>query len=190
MGKIVKYCNSCDEGFAEKFGFCPNCGHGLEAFELNPLASAEPPEQVSASPATEADTVGSVEVPTASFADVEEPVETIDEVEPAMEAAPVEEPDVVPVEEPIAEADTSPAAPPAYIQSTPIDIDRNPVSFEAAHDAALSQGGFYVTVIEEKNVKQRNALLLGTLGCMVTALMGLTVYSLFAKDLGVGCDRW
>src|SRR5215218_11325911 len=37
MGKIVKYCSSCDEGFAERFGFCPVCGGQLQAFELNPV---------------------------------------------------------------------------------------------------------------------------------------------------------
>ena len=37
MGKIVKFCSECEEGFAEKFGFCPNCGSSLEAFEMNPL---------------------------------------------------------------------------------------------------------------------------------------------------------
>src|SRR6185369_2837419 len=39
MGKVVKYCNSCEEGFAEKFGFCPNCGAQLQAFEMNPLGN-------------------------------------------------------------------------------------------------------------------------------------------------------
>ena len=51
MGKIVKYCNSCDEGFAEKFTFCPDCGQSLEAFELNPLASAAPPAEQYTAPA-------------------------------------------------------------------------------------------------------------------------------------------
>lgn len=37
MGKLVKYCGDCEEGFAERFGFCPNCGGELEAFELNPV---------------------------------------------------------------------------------------------------------------------------------------------------------
>ena len=51
MGKIVKYCSSCDEGFAEKFGFCPDCGKQLEAFEMNPLASAAAPaEEITAAP--------------------------------------------------------------------------------------------------------------------------------------------
>jgi predicted ATP-dependent serine protease len=37
MGKIVKYCAACDESFAEKFGFCPNCGQAMTAFEMNPI---------------------------------------------------------------------------------------------------------------------------------------------------------
>ena len=46
MGKIVKFCNACEEGFAEKFGFCPNCGAQLTAFEMNPLdnKAAETPK--------------------------------------------------------------------------------------------------------------------------------------------------
>ena len=58
MGKVVKYCNACEEGFAEKFGFCPNCGAGLTAFEMNPLDNKpaaepknEPVETVAAPPA-------------------------------------------------------------------------------------------------------------------------------------------
>ena len=41
MGKIVKYCSSCDEGFAEKFGFCPDCGAQLQAFEMSPVPPKE-----------------------------------------------------------------------------------------------------------------------------------------------------
>lgn len=40
MGKIVKFCAKCEEGFAEKFGFCPNCGENLEAYEMNPVEQA------------------------------------------------------------------------------------------------------------------------------------------------------
>ena len=35
--KILKYCSQCDEGFEAKFQFCPNCGGGLTAFEMNPV---------------------------------------------------------------------------------------------------------------------------------------------------------
>ena len=45
MGKIVKYCAACEEGFAEKFGFCPNCGAQLTAFELYPITAQEEEEE-------------------------------------------------------------------------------------------------------------------------------------------------
>lgn len=42
MGKILKYCSSCEEGFAEKFSFCPNCAGELSAFEMKPVEDAAP----------------------------------------------------------------------------------------------------------------------------------------------------
>lgn len=56
MGKIVKYCANCEESFAEKFSFCPNCAAGLTAYEMNPLAASPNGEPVK----------------------VEEPVETVE----------------------------------------------------------------------------------------------------------------
>lgn len=41
MGRIVKYCSTCDESYAEKFGFCPTCGSTLQAFEMNPVVRDE-----------------------------------------------------------------------------------------------------------------------------------------------------
>src|SRR5205809_4781446 len=49
MGKVVKYCGACEEGFAEKFGFCPNCGGQLQAFEMNPLGN-KPAEAATTKP--------------------------------------------------------------------------------------------------------------------------------------------
>ena len=46
MGKVVKYCSTCEEGFAEKFGFCPNCGSNLQAFEMNPLGNKPAEEMI------------------------------------------------------------------------------------------------------------------------------------------------
>src|ERR1044072_6529122 len=67
MGKILKYCGSCDEGFADKFAFCPNCGATLQAFEMNPVQSepqppvtrevaAEPPAPAFIEPPAEVET--------------------------------------------------------------------------------------------------------------------------------------
>lgn len=44
MGKIVKFCSACDESFAEKFSYCPNCAAELSAFEMSPVASAQDTE--------------------------------------------------------------------------------------------------------------------------------------------------
>jgi protein TonB len=73
-----------------------------------------------------------------------------------------------------------------FHQTKPIDVDRKPASLEAEHDAFASQGAFYVTVIEEKNVKQRNTLLLGSLCLVLFSLMSGLVYNIFSKDLEVG----
>jgi hypothetical protein len=39
MGKLLKYCSSCEEGFAERFAFCPDCGAPLQAVEMNPVGN-------------------------------------------------------------------------------------------------------------------------------------------------------
>ena len=64
--------------------------------------------------------------------------------------------------------------------------------FKAA-DTSVNDGGhrvpdedYKITIVEEKNSKQRNELLLGTLALMVTLMLSGTVYSLFSKELGVG----
>lgn len=48
MGKIVKYCANCEESFAEKFSYCPNCASGLTAYEMNPLAAIPVAEPIKA----------------------------------------------------------------------------------------------------------------------------------------------
>ena|SRR5436190_588779 len=201
MGKIVKFCNSCDEGFAAKFAFCPNCGGALEAFEMNPVQTPAETAPVPQAPAY----IEPVEEKIEAAAPVEEaPVEIADE--PTIEAAPVEvaQPEIV--DEPTIEASAAeteeftepepvayepePAAvftsTPVFRQTTPVDVDAAPNSFEAEHEKAIAEGGFYVTVIEEKNVKQRNSLLLGTLGIMLLGCVFGLAYSIFSRDLEVG----
>ena len=76
-------------------------------------------------------------------------------------------------------------------QEIPATVAYSAEGFKAA-DTSVSDGGHYVpnedysiTIVEEKNSKQRNELLLGTLALMVTLLLSGTVYSLFSKELGV-----
>jgi protein TonB len=48
------------------------------------------------------------------------------------------------------------------------------------------EDGFHVTVIEEKNVGQRNMLLLGSMFLIMSLSVGGFLYSLFSKDLFIG----
>ncbi|MFN2501879.1 MAG: energy transducer TonB [Pyrinomonadaceae bacterium] len=177
MGKIVKFCISCDEGFAEKFGFCPNCGQTLTAFELNPVVAAPTPV---------ADTA-----PLAAAPEIREPEQS----EPLISAAePIAEPVIEePVkEEPIFEAPVTAAprrkaaAASAFVQTKPVDADAKSTTIPVTDGAYATRDGFRVHVIEETNVGKRRAFMLGTLGVMMFALMSGLVYNLFSKDLEVG----
>src|SRR5687767_15998660 len=104
MGKIVKFCSTCDEGFAAKFGFCPNCGAQLSAFEMNPISTPAakelnisepeviPPETVVMANETLPETAPAAE--TQSFSAIEQPArvgETTEVLEEAIPETPVEE---------------------------------------------------------------------------------------------------
>lgn len=200
MGKIVKFCSSCDEGFAEKFGFCPNCGAALQAFEMNPLAAAAPPveepvvhemaapvlAEVLAAPPAEVhvETVAAEAAPEyaeESILEIDEPAAEPEMIAEAPEVIEISEPE--PVVESVREV-TAPAvsAAPTYVQTSPIDVDRkqSPLIATPIDDA------FHVTIVEEKNVGQRRVLLVGAFGFMMFALMTGLVYNLFSKDLEVG----
>jgi TonB family protein len=192
MGKIVKYCVSCDEGFAEKFGFCPTCGAQLQSFEMNPLDASSPVENtpaeetISAAPAEPVNI--EPEIPAPAFSEpapVEEPEEilaAVSETEPAAVEEPFEE--ITP--EPAA-VETSAAAASSfanYYEPVPAYKETSYSSVDRVYDK--KDDGYYVTVIQERNGKQRNTLLLGATALMLILSVGGTVYSLFNKDLQVG----
>ena len=202
MGKIVKYCAACDESFAEKFGFCPNCGQPMGAFEMNPLVKEEK----------------SSALETNKF-NAETPVPDSFETSPQLEEVSVSEGAAV-----TAAADTQPFFDDEFaVQAKDLgtaDVDafgdeKAETSTFAASAVAGSNGNgngsgnhfqtanynyqpevsrplnpaddaFRVTVIEEKNAKQRNLLLLGSFLLMTTLALGGTVYSLFNYNLFVG----
>ncbi|MGQ0541595.1 MAG: energy transducer TonB, partial [Blastocatellia bacterium] len=184
MGKVVKYCSSCDEGFAERFGFCPNCGASLQAFELNPLASgesrneepihAETPENFAsvAEPAIIADEVVTeeIEIQAAAASDAAE--------------AELDEPEIV--EQPVTVAAIVPPISKDYYRMPEVHADAPRRSVAAPVYSKADDGGYYVTVIQEKNSKQRNVLLLGATVFMLTLTVVTTLVSLFQKDLRVG----
>lgn len=204
MGKIVKYCSSCDEGFAEKFGFCPNCAAPLQAFEMNPLGDeqrvVEEPKPakktIDVAPITY---VARDQKKPQAIPEPEEILEMPDEREAipapsflsqsfaARDEDPIEIPNADVVEdEPVDEEPlwAAPATVPSYAGETYSGSGFH--NYEAGAYTKEDDGGYYVTVIQEKNVKQRNMLLLGALGLMVTLSIGSYFVSLFQKEIGVG----
>jgi TonB family protein len=51
MNKLMKFCGKCEEAFADRFAFCPNCGGELQTYEMNPV-TAQPAAEAQ-SPYTE-----------------------------------------------------------------------------------------------------------------------------------------
>ncbi len=176
MGKIVKYCNTCEEGFAEKFGFCPNCGAPLEAFQMNRLT-----EEYEAVPDESSQTAQ-----TAATNEISEPETVIYELpeEPAETAAfSADDPEILEidvegnrevVEEPKATATDSASTVEAFPnQYQPLYNDNN----------SDEDSGYHLTMVEEKNGAQRNVLLLGSTVLILTLALTGVVYSLFTKSL-------
>jgi protein TonB len=203
MGKILKYCSSCEEGFAERFTFCPDCGGSLQAVQLNPVepaaAEAEPaaPDFIAASEEVN----GVVEPEVFDEAPV---YETEPAFEPAMayeadaaattgasaisEGNVVEFPDRgIDVEESVVAETPGNGNGNGAIYTSPAIFADEPraassdLTYERADD-----GGFYVTVIQDKDTKTRNALLLGATGLVLFTAVIVTLVSLFQKDMGVG----
>lgn len=186
MGKIVKYCSSCDEGFAERFAFCPDCGASLQAFEMNPVegmqtkASASLDEEVRTSPSA----VEALEPAAPAFIADSVPARSDKPTEEEIEfaEAPTEEIPAI-IDEP-AEEIARPAAP-VFYQSKPLVADE-PRKTYSQPNYSKGDDGYHVTVIQEKNVGQRNMLLLGATAFMLSVVMVAWAVSLFGKDLDVG----
>lgn len=166
MGKIVKFCSECEEGFAEKFGFCPNCGSSLEAFEMNPLHEE--------TAKTEA---GFIQPESSAFVTSSEPVAEDDILELNVEGEKVKET----ANETKTGADEY--VPAATVFSSSGDSENKKYQEFYNADHLDEDDGFHVTVIEEKNVKQRNGLLAFFTTIMLVGVIGGFVYSLFAKTL-------
>lgn len=178
MAKILKYCGNCEEGFAEKFAFCPDCGGALQAFAMNPLGDGPEPAESSKIAGTEI--FKTEEPPSPTFirqksespkvADVGNNAADNDRIESETGNF-AAEPKIF---EPVVENGNG-----SVYRAEPVHADESPVTSAEASD------DYRITVIEEKNVKQRNVLLLGASFLMLTLAIGATIFSLYNKALGV-----
>lgn len=185
MGKIVKYCGSCEEGFAEKFGFCPNCGTPLEAFEMNPLAEETPASEVEHPEAFGADEVARTEpvifelpkqaADTTAFSADKVTADNLDED--------ILEIDVEGTEEAAAKPETF--MPAAAVTNAEAFDDRQYQTSDNGDKVNLveEEDDYHLTVIDERNGTQRNGLLLGATAFMLILSLSAVVYSLFEKNL-------
>ncbi len=210
MAKIVKYCTACEEGFAEKFGFCPNCGLGLTAFEMNPViadAVLEPTPTVSEvsfkleaeekSLATE--TLKTFEAPIIEVPIVAETVATnLDNLAFDDNHETIFEEELFSVEEPI-EQITAPISLPI---SLPISIPavasfttklQTPQVFQ---DEFLEKetygyvkpnvvGEYNPTIVDTKGDGTREFLLMAAFVLVMSFAGGYWLYDLFAKNLDI-----
>lgn len=188
MGKILKYCNSCDEGFSERFTFCPGCGASLQAVEMNPVAPVEATPVEPEAPVFIAEQA--VEEPLAIR---EEP--TADEI--SFASAPTEEIPVAPEDIPeeiletednsvVAAPPVAPATTPAFTYQTQAMNADEPRRAVPPPIIEKGEDGYHITVIEEKNGSQRNYLLLGAAAFALVVAVGAWGVSLFQKALDVG----
>lgn len=209
MGKIVKYCAACEESFAEKFGFCPNCGQEMTAFEMNPITNQPTAaEAVTAGAITEEPTL---DAPAPEFSEPTPAPPTLEAAPASIAAAPetetaantvafsanptqtfstndfeaektIEEPAAA--DEPAA-TKTFAAGAGGFNQTAQYNF-QDITAIKPAAAAADDDDGYHITVVEEKNGKQRNTLFLGATAFMLLLVLGSTVYSLFNKDLMIG----
>ena len=227
MGKIVKHCAACEESFAQKFGFCPNCGGALKAFEMNPIPE-EPKAavtdnkidlaEVSESPKIIAPVKDSfstqvipstehyeispkIQAPAATVVsangnsangtaanDIEpRPMKVVSE-EPATKAAEISSTETLPANDSTVNKKPLAAAVAAGANGNGYQRQATNSNYQTSNNTHydLADEGFHVTVIEEKNVGQRNLLLLGSMFLMLSLFVGGFLYSLFNKDMFIG----
>ncbi|MCY7376802.1 MAG: energy transducer TonB [Pyrinomonadaceae bacterium] len=218
MGKIVKYCAACEESFAEKFAFCPNCAEPLSAFEMNPVNSGEPAIVEKAAPLAErivpiiepkkavvkndilevpaiaaiaakpiaAETAANIEIPNIAATKVF-PASNQTQTYNLADIKELESPNKAETEE-IAEDNFIPETKTFAAAAGANDNQYQANNFQPYSNTArkADDDGYHITVIEEKNGRQRNGLLLGTMVVMVVVVLSSAVYSIFNKDFGIG----
>ncbi len=193
MGKIVKYCAACDESFAEKFGFCPNCGQAMSAFEMNPI-SGEPKltDEVEPSIGNKeplgTDRILAIPTPAPVLLETSSSIKTPNVVETQdFSIAGQTQTFFDNAKTEVFATDNFAPETKTFVAAAGANGDeyQTTINNQQFNDT-VDDSGYHITVIEEKNVKQRNVLLLGTLALMVTLALGGTVYSLFNRDLMIG----
>jgi protein TonB len=206
MAKVVKYCTPCDEGFAEKFGFCPNCGGSLTAYEMNPGAT----EKTNAAPIAsnfEAQPVAGIAAANGNSARIEKTSEPVTAKKESFLAVDHDEILDLGVEKeipltaaPVPAVNVSSTAPAEPVPSFKTEHKPNgngsyngnkkaaavAPAIAATSASKYTDGAYHITFVEEKNAKGRNLLLLGSFFLVTVISLGGVIRSLYNANLNIG----
>ena len=181
MGKLVKYCSECEEGFAERFGFCPNCGGGLEAFELNPIAK-------SSETVADSNNLAQTEVSAPKAFEAPQPAETVAFVPETQEFSgddilELESVDTreTPVEK---EPETWAATAPAFSENIQ-DYNSETVAESTKFSKNDDDGGYHVTVVSEEASSWFKPFLLGLMAFAFAAAIGSYAIAIMIHRLDI-----
>lgn len=187
MAKVVKYCAACEEGFPEKFGFCPNCAGSLSAYEMNPVGETkpEPLPVVETAPVAES-RVETVSRQSAVESDEILDIDRIDEDsfytdEPETEKTFVSEQQDEPFVPTVTAANGN-----GYANGNGATNKYRPAATSSNSSMVRNDSGYHITFVEERNASGRNLLLLGAFLLVTTVALGGLVYSLFTKNAMIG----
>lgn len=187
MAKVVKYCASCEEGFPEKFGFCPNCAGSLTTYEMNPVVEnkPEPPSAVEPQRVVESAPIMEARAETVNRQQAIESDEVldIDQIDEDNFYSDEPQPEKTFVSE---NQETSYVPTAVTANGNGDDATNNYRPATAKSSMSKNQGEYHITFVEEKNASGRNMLLLGAFLLVTTVALGGMLYSLFAKDALVG----
>ncbi len=206
MNKLMKFCGKCEEAFADRFAFCPNCGGELEVYEMNPV-TAQPAAEAQ-SPYSEPVSTPVILAEAAQSAGGDADVLEIPGFENAQtngngahleEAAEAEETAEVPVmaAAPVPEAAGEPTA--AFAAPAPVFVSEpkhevSPVDKQGWREVKSKNlvppddGLYHITMVENKTIftdpRFRTAGIFA-LAVVLTLSIGSVVYSLFDQYVNV-----
>ncbi len=195
MNKLMKFCGKCEEGFADRFSFCPNCGGELQVFEMSPVSApkAEAPEIAApeAPAILAAESAGDVlDIP-----EFEKPeFETVESAASGINAAPDQNARVYSLaDETPAETPAQPAAvktPAASAAATAASTIASPKGgWREVKSLVPADDGFYhLTMVPNKtflNDPRLRATGIFGLVLVTTICLGAIVYDLFQQNVFV-----
>ena len=215
MGKIVKFCAACDEGFAEKFVYCPNCGAGLTAYAMNPvvedrasdvwtraeLSQPDAPEITQEFKASEIETEPDPPAILSEDKNITQPI-ILEPLAEAKNAPGVTKIDRAEVEDQVTAAFS---APEETVDFSYEEVDTQPAvtesfkstdsfatvefkdndPFRKLREASLAEG-YNPTIVRESGGPVRQFLLLGSFMLVLTVSLSALVYDLFNSNPWVG----